>query len=235
MATIEPAAQAPPTQAPRLYRGLSAAQRRAQRREQLLEAGLELFGTQGYAATSIRAVSAAASLNSRYFYESFSSREDLLWHVYLGIIRESMTAVIEATAGAQTLEEQARAGLRASWKVFTDDPRKARVLALEVIGVSDRLEQMRRESRHAFADVLMRNGRSFVGESVALRMDPLLTARALMGAHVQVLADWVHGDVDASVEEIVEHFTMMYTAVAYASVESPPVPKSSRESTRSAR
>src|SRR6266568_1466548 len=31
-------------------------------------------GTIGYARTSIRAVSAAASLNSRYFYESFSSR-----------------------------------------------------------------------------------------------------------------------------------------------------------------
>ena len=40
-----------------------------------MEAGLELFGTLGYASTSVRAVSAAAALNSRYFYESFGSRE----------------------------------------------------------------------------------------------------------------------------------------------------------------
>lgn len=65
-------------QAPRRYRGITASERRAQTRERLLEAGLELFGTQGYADTSIRAVSTAASMNSRYFYESFSSREDLL-------------------------------------------------------------------------------------------------------------------------------------------------------------
>ncbi len=213
-----PPTQAPPTQAPRLYRGMSAAERHAQRRERLLEAGLELFGTQGYAATSIRAVSAAASLNSRYFYESFSSREDLLWHVYRRIIRESVADVIEATAGAESIEEQARAGLRASWKVVTDDPRKARVLALEVVGVSERLEQMRRESRHAFADILVRNAMSIAGGSVTLRMDPVLTARSLMGAVVQVLADWVNGDVDAPVEEIVEHFTRMFTAVAQASV-----------------
>jgi AcrR family transcriptional regulator len=197
---------------------MSAAERHAQRRERLLEAGLELFGTQGYAATSIRAVSAAASLNSRYFYESFSSREDLLWHVYRRIIREDVTVVIEATAGAESIEEQARAGLRASWKLLTDDPRKARILALEAVGVSERLEQMRRESRHAFADILVRNAMSIAGGSVTLRMDPVLTARSLMGAVVQVLADWVNGEVDAPVEEIVEHFTRMFTAVAQAAV-----------------
>ena len=38
-----------------------------------MEAGLELFGTLGYARTSVRAISAAASLNSRYFYESFAA------------------------------------------------------------------------------------------------------------------------------------------------------------------
>jgi hypothetical protein len=59
---------------------------------------------------------------------------------------------------------------------------------------------------------------AIAGGSVTLRMDPVLTARSLMGAVVQVLADWVNGDVDAPVEEIVEHFTRMFTAVAQASV-----------------
>ncbi len=54
-------------QAPRLYRGISPSERRAQRRERLLEAGLQLFGTDGYADSSIRAVCTQASLNSRYF------------------------------------------------------------------------------------------------------------------------------------------------------------------------
>jgi hypothetical protein len=46
----------------------------------------------------------------------------------------------------------------------------------------------------------------------------VLTARSLMGAVVDTQVDWINGDVDASVEEIVEHFTELFTAAAYASV-----------------
>lgn len=218
MPAKESSAQVSAAEAPRLYRGLSAAERHSQRRERLLEAGLELFGTQGYAGSSIRAISAAASLNSRYFYESFRSREDLLYHVYQDAVREIVVAVIEATAQAEDIEEQSRAGLRASWRVLTGDRRKARVIVLEVIGVSERLERLRRDSRHALADILVRNAMALAEEGMELRMDPVLTARSLIGATMEVLVDWIHGDVDASPDEMIEHLTNMYTAVARASV-----------------
>ncbi|MGO9490174.1 MAG: TetR/AcrR family transcriptional regulator [Solirubrobacteraceae bacterium] len=218
MLPTEPSAPAPAGKAPRRYRGLSVAERQAERRQRLLEAGLELFGTQGYAGSSIRAVSAAASLNARYFYESFESREDLLFHVYQQAVRDLASAVIEKTAREETVEDQARAGLRAAWTVLTDDRRKARVIALEVVGVSERLERVRRENRHAFADIIVRNAMSVGGPGLRLRMDPVLTARSLMGAAMEVLVDWIHGDVDASTEQIVEHLTNIYTAVARASL-----------------
>jgi AcrR family transcriptional regulator len=207
-----------PIHAPRLYRGVSAQERSSQRRERLLEAGLALFGTTGYGATSIRAVCAEASLNSRYFYESFSSREDLLYHVYTAIIGDLVAAVIEATAAAKTIEEQSRAGLRAAWTILTADRRKARVLAVEVVGVSNRLERLRRKNRRIFADIVVRNALSIADDSTRLRMDPNLTARSLMAAVVDLLLDWINGDIDASVDEIVEHFTRLFTAAAYASV-----------------
>jgi AcrR family transcriptional regulator len=159
-----------------------------------------------------------ASLNSRYFYESFSSREDLLYHVYGEIVSELVAAVIEATAQAKTIEEQAREGLRVSWTTLTEDRRKARVVALEVVGVSDRLERLRRKNRRIFADIIVQNARSLAGDASRLRMDPALTARSLMAAVVDLQVDWINGDIDASVEEMVEHFTRMFTAVAYASV-----------------
>jgi len=181
-----------------------------------MQAGLEVFGTDGFASGSIRAVCAAASLNSRYFYESFSSREDLLYYVYRRIAGEVASAVNMATAEADTIEEQAHSGLLAAWTLLTEDPRKARVLALEVVGVSARLERLRRENGHAFADLLVRNSRSITGE--LLRMDPVLTARSLTGAVIDLLVDWINGDLDASVEEIVEHFTRLFTAVVSAAV-----------------
>lgn len=183
-----------------------------------MQAGLELFGTRGYAATSIRALSAQASLNSRYFYESFDSREDLLYHVYRRIIRDLAASVIAATADAQTIEGQAEAGLRAAWTSLTDDRRKARIISLEVVGVSERLERLRRDNRHAFANIIVQNALSFTGGRSSFRIDPGLSARSLMAAVVDMQVDWINGDVDASVDEIVEHFTKLFTAVAYAAV-----------------
>jgi AcrR family transcriptional regulator len=201
----------------RTYRGITPSQRQAERRARLLEAGLELFGTLGYARTSIRAVSAAASLNSRYFYESFSSREDLLYSVYEQIVVDIFTKVSEAVAGESTIEAQARAGLRAGWTAVTEDRRKARIVALEVVGVSERLERQRRETRHALAQLTADRALSLAGD-LRLRLDPVITARFLMGGIVELLADWINGDLTASTDEVVEHFTVLFTAAAYAAV-----------------
>jgi AcrR family transcriptional regulator len=204
-------------QTSRTYRGITPSQRQAERRERLMEAGLELFGTVGYARTSVRAVSAAAALNSRYFYESFSSREDLLYSVYQRIVTDIFTKAAEAAVGETTIERQARATLRAAWTAVTEDRRKARVVALEVVGVSERLERLRHETRQALAKLTADNAMSLAG-SVRLRLDPVLTARFLLGGVVEVLLEWVNGDLDASTDEVVEHFTVLFTAAANAAV-----------------
>jgi AcrR family transcriptional regulator len=208
----------------RTYRGITAAQRQAERRERLIEAGLELFGTVGYAHTSVRAVSAAANLNSRYFYESFSSREDLLHSVYQRITTEIFARAGEAMVRDDTLEQQARAGLQAAWAVVTEDRRKARIVALEVVGVSERLERSRHETRRALAQLTADNAVAMIGPGVRLRLNPVLTARFLMGGVVEVLLEWINGDLDASAADVVEHFTVLFTAAAYAAVDRDPPP-----------
>ncbi len=203
----------------RTYRGITPAERQAERRQRLLDAGLELFGTVGYASTSVRTLSAAAALNSRYFYESFSSREDLLYGVYQRIVGDIFIRASEAVAREDTIEGQARAGLLAAWAVVTEDRRKARIIAIEVVGVSERLERLRHDTRQALAQFTADNALRLAGDGVRLRLDPVLTARFLMGGVVEVLLEWINGDVSASPDEVVRHFTALFTAAAYASVE----------------
>src|SRR3981081_1120818 len=64
------------------YGGKSGDERRAERRARLITAGLELFGTQGFAATSVRALLREAGLQERYFAASFASMDELLAAVY---------------------------------------------------------------------------------------------------------------------------------------------------------
>ncbi|MPY81303.1 MAG: TetR family transcriptional regulator [Actinophytocola sp.] len=79
--------------------GLSAVDRRAQRRAQLLAAGLEVFGTVGYAGTSVRQICRVAGLTERYFYESFGAREGLLLAIRTETFLLARSAVAAAASG----------------------------------------------------------------------------------------------------------------------------------------
>ena len=70
------------------YDGKTAAERIAERRERLIDAGVELFGERGYAATSIRSVLQQSGLRDRYFGESFADLDSLLAAVYSRLIDE---------------------------------------------------------------------------------------------------------------------------------------------------
>lgn len=66
----------------RTYGGLSEAERVVERRERLLEAGLDVFGTVGIRGATVRALCKAAGLTERYFYESFADTDALFCAVY---------------------------------------------------------------------------------------------------------------------------------------------------------
>lgn len=68
------------------YGGKSAAQRQAERRRRFLDAALQLFGdSPGYRATTVAALSEAAGLSTRQFYEEFRTLEDVLAALHLQV------------------------------------------------------------------------------------------------------------------------------------------------------
>jgi AcrR family transcriptional regulator len=140
----------------RRYGGKTAEERRAERREKLLAAGLELFGTAGYAGTTIEALCAAAGLNPRYFYEEFGSREALLAAVYDHHVESVRARVLAALDEAPTPEPRVRleAALRAFVRETLADERAARVNYFEIVGVSPALEARRREVLAAYAQLI---------------------------------------------------------------------------------
>ncbi|HET9075096.1 MAG TPA: TetR/AcrR family transcriptional regulator [Solirubrobacteraceae bacterium] len=139
----------------RRYGGKSAEERRAERRERLLDTGLELFGTRGYAGTSIELLCAEAGLNARYFYEEFETRERLLQAVYDRHIDHVFAAVLAAVdAAAPHPAERLRAGLTTFVDQTLADPRAARVNYFEIVGVSSALEARRREVLARYAEMV---------------------------------------------------------------------------------
>lgn len=80
----------------RRYGGRTAEERRQARRDALLDAAYELFGTEGYRNVTIERVCSQARLTARNFYEEFGGREALLLAIYDRTIGRSVEAVAAA-------------------------------------------------------------------------------------------------------------------------------------------
>lgn len=185
--TVEPGA----TQG-RPWRGQSPQERRDARRRRLLDAALELFGTTGYAGTSLTALCAAAGVSPRHFYELYPGREQLMADLYDEIVLDTARLVREAQQAAPlTAEARIRAGLRAALEHQTDDPRRARVLQLEAIGVSPWLEQHRRGVIAMFAEATEEQYRLLVADGQLVDRPFRQVATALIGAFDELLAHWL--------------------------------------------
>jgi AcrR family transcriptional regulator len=200
----------------RTWRGESAESRRARRRELLIEAGIERFGTQGYGNTSVKAVCEEAGLTERYFYEAFSDREGLLAAIYDQLIADALTATVAALDGAPAdRRAQTEASLTAFARTVTRDPRRARIQQIEVVGVSDALEQRRRGAMHTFATLIAERGRSFrAAGAEPAGLDPAVLALGLVGGVNEQLIDFVQGRLDLTLDELVAHQVAVFEAVA---------------------
>jgi AcrR family transcriptional regulator len=180
----------------RVYGGKTAEQRAAERREKLLDAGLELFGTIGYAATTIEGLCATAGLNPRYFYEQFDSRDELLRAVYDRHVEQVLAAVVatlkDAPADARTRLE---AGLVAFVDATLADERAARINYFELVGVSRELEARRREVLRLYAELIAAEAEGLEGMGrLGGGNDRRLAAVALVGATDGLIIDWISGD-----------------------------------------
>src|SRR3984893_16526864 len=118
-----------PEQPSRPYGGVSAEDRQAERRRSLLDAGLELFGTKGIAATTIADVCSEAGLTKRYFYESFATIDDLAGAVFGDVTTRLVEQVAPAIAAGAGVDP--RPLLTVYLGAVLGDPRLARFLGAE--------------------------------------------------------------------------------------------------------
>lgn len=197
------------------YGGRSAAERRAERRERLLAAGLELFGTRGYAATSIERLCAAASVSTRNFYEEFTGREELLTALHSDInarAGEALTAAY-AAAAAEDLATRVERAVRAFVTVTASDPRWARIAFVEVIGVNADLERHRFGWRERWADTLLGMIHAAVADGEAVDRDYRLSVIAIIGAVNNLVHHWSARDKDIPLDDITAELTRLILAM----------------------
>ena len=175
----------------RPYGGITHEARTAERRSALIAAGTRVFGTVGFRKATVRAICREAGLNDRYFYAAFESADALLRSTYehhAERLQGNLQRAIEAHA--DQLDARVNAGLEAFFS-FLRDACAARVLLLEVMGVSTATDATYQRHISAFAKQVISSASPAIRNALGDRADQRIIGLALVGAMINAGTAWL--------------------------------------------
>jgi len=190
----------------RPYRGIDAAERLAQRRARLIDAGLEILGAAPPAPElTVRTICAGAGVAMRYFYESFSDKDVFVEAVFDHVIAELATTTHAAVAAAPP-DEQSRAGMANIVHAIADDPRVGRLLFSAQLS-NEVVARKRNESTVFFAMLLGQHA----GDALQLPAGDRRRASThfAVGGVAQTLSAWLSGEITFTPDELIDHLALL--------------------------
>lgn len=199
----------------RQFKGLSLSERKQARREKLIEAGIEAYGTHGFFSVTVKDICQEAKLTERYFYESFKKSEQLFQTIFLKLIDELQQNVMQAIMQASTdSRKMIEAGLTALLMTLKNNPRMARIIYIDAMLVQELHNQatihetMSRFDRmiHAFVMLMMPN----INKS---EREISMIATGLNGYVTQIAIRWVMSGYKQPMEEVLSSCSAVFLAL----------------------
>ncbi|KZM72598.1 TetR/AcrR family transcriptional regulator [Nocardia terpenica] len=190
---------------PRLWGGTTLTARREARRAALLEAALDLIGEAGAGAVTMRAVCRRATLTDRYFYESFTGRDDLLDVLYRQVADEFLPPMTAFAAADDPARDRELAHALVA-KVL-EDPRKSRLFLVEPYS-STGLGQTTIAVMPAFTRLIQDHLFAHIEDPVRRR----LAAVTMASGNAGMFSAWLNGSLRVSREQVVDHLVEVITA-----------------------
>ncbi|MUL76232.1 TetR/AcrR family transcriptional regulator [Mycolicibacterium sp. CBMA 226] len=189
----------------RPYRGIDAADRLAQRRARLIDAGLEILGAAPAPELTVRAICGGAGVAMRYFYESFSDKDVFVEAVFDHVVADLATTTQAAVAAAPP-DEQSRAGMANIVYAIADDPRVGRLLFSAQLS-NEVVARKRSESTVFFAMLLGQHA----GDALQLPAGDRRRASThfAVGGVAQTLSAWLSGEITFTPDELISHLAWL--------------------------
>ncbi len=191
-----------------VHRGLTAEQRREQRRRQLIEAALDTIAEHGVSNLRVRAISASAGLNDRYFYESFRDCQELLIATFDDQFARALTGIMAAVASSpHELEARARAVLGFAFAFLDEDPRRSRLLI--ELQTAEALAGRRHEVIEVLTDIVAGQVRALLGDAAGSDDNVMLTALTVVGGLLELTTQWYRHQINVSQGQLIEFMTAL--------------------------
>lgn len=193
----------------RRYGGVDAAERRRERQRKLLDAGLAVFGTRGYHLSTVRDICVQAGLTERYFYESFKTLGELFDAVYSelrGQVQQRvMTSVIAQGLAQPDALAMGESSLRAWYTYLHEDPRRARIMLIDAVAVSESGMRGAEAAINEFKGMLRTFVTMLYPDLAKFGLDMDVTIAGLAGATIYIAKNWAQSGFKQSSEEVLLH------------------------------
>ncbi len=150
----------------------------------MLSAALAILAERGYNDTSVDQIVAQARTSKTTFYEFFQSKEDCVRDLLAREGGSLIHAVTATAAQGADHRDRMRRGIRAFVSACHQQRSLARLLLVESVGISDRIEAVRQELQGKFAAVVEAEVRRAGADADPFyaAVDPVVFGRAVVGA-----------------------------------------------------
>lgn len=173
------------------WSGVPLRDRQALRRGELVTAGIALLGNRGGPVLTVRAVCRAAGLTERYFYESFTDRDEYVAAVYDDVCNTAMSTLMKSDSPRDAVERFVT--------LMVDDPARGRVLLLAP-EAEPVLAHSGAEWMPSFIELLQRKLTRITDSTVQA-----MVATGLIGALSALFTAYLDGRLAATREEFIDH------------------------------
>ena len=177
------------------YGGQSASERRAERRQRLIQAAVEVYGGVGFKNASVRLICRTAGLTERYFYEAFPSSEALLVAACDSVNEDLMAAVRRASESANSPDEAPSRMVAEFFRFLGDNPEKARLFLVEVRGIGPEVDKVIARWRGHFDDLLL--------ETLGAQHEDRFLARGIIGGLGHIALAWTEEHRSTPMDQVI--------------------------------
>lgn len=165
--------------------------------------------------SSVPEICRAAGLSTRQFYEEFTSREGLLLDLFARIHSEARSFVSQALR--ESAQEDARTGIAAGIAAYihalADDPRRARLVLIESVGINHTVNRLRERERADWAVLIENAARARLPDGYSPLGGYHTAMTAYIGAVNAVVAEWAKGEPREPMDELTDVLVPLLMAV----------------------
>jgi AcrR family transcriptional regulator len=173
------------------WSGVPLSDRQALRRDELIAAGVAHLGGAHGPALTVRGVCRSAGLTERYFYESFTDRDEFVRAVYDDVCARAMAALTTANTPRAAVEQFV--------ELMVDDPARGRVLLL----APEREPVLTRSGAEwmpSFIELVQRKLTRIADPAQAA-----MVATGLIGALTALFTAYLNGRLTATREQFIDY------------------------------